>query len=130
MRNSLILGIAVLAGGVAAAQTSLPPPAIMVPVVAHPGPQVAPYVQAREIPDVLLTPISTRSTIERYVASVVGQHRSAARNGGGLDRGDIGLGKKIRLAQSRGDTLGRILRYDLDGDFVVPRQELDKSFAN
>ena len=130
MRNSLILGIAVLAGGVAAAQTSPPPPAIMVPVVAQPGPQVPPNVQAREVPDVLLTPISTRSTIERYVASVVGQLRSADRNGDGLDRGDIELGKKIRLAQSRGDTICRILRYDLDGDFVVTRQELEQSFAN
>lgn len=132
MRKSLIAGSAAVlaAGGIAAAQTAPPAPPVMIPVVAQRGPQVPPNVQAREIPDVLLTQISAGSTIERYVASVVGQLRSADHNGDGLDRGDIELGKKIRRAQSRGSMIGQILRYDLDGDFVVTRQELEQSLGN
>lgn len=134
MRKSFIVGAgAVLAvAGIAAAQTSPPPPLVMATAVplAHLPPQVPPNLEAREIPDVLLSQIGNRTTIERYVASVVGQLRSADRNGDGLDRGDIELAREIRLAQSRAQMVGQVLRYDLDGDFVVTRKELEQSFGN
>jgi hypothetical protein len=102
----------------------------VVHIVRAPAPErIAPNMAAREIPDVLLGGLGTGETIERYIAGIVGQLRSADRDGDGLDRDDIELGRKVGLAQSRASRIGQVLRYDLDGDNVVTREELAQSFA-
>lgn len=58
-----------------------------------------------------------------YIASL---YRNMDYDGQGLDRAEIELFKRIWNAQARGHVASRILRYDLDGDGVVTREEIEK----
>jgi hypothetical protein len=148
MRKMPIAGAAMLAAaGIAAAQAPVaqPPPAAAVttplrtappivisraqpPTLAVQRKRVPPNLEARAIPDVLLAQIRTGSTIERYVADIVGKLRAADPGGDGLDRADLDLRRQRDAAAMRASQVTEVLRYDLDGDFIVTRGELERGF--
>ena len=51
------------------------------------------------------------------------------RDGNGMSLQDVELAEKVRTAQARAQTAVEKLRYDLDGDLVVSRQELESVLA-
>ena len=51
------------------------------------------------------------------------------RDGNGMSLQDLELAEKVRAAQSRAQTAVQKLKYDLDGDLVVTRQELESVLA-
>lgn len=80
--------------------------------------------------DILDERLHAGATIEQYVAQVVAPLRSADRMGDGLDHGDVIFAKLRTAAQQRAGEIGRVLRYDLDGDLKVTREEIDQSQSN
>jgi hypothetical protein len=47
------------------------------------------------------------------------------RDGNGVSLQDVDLSEKVRTAQSRAQIASQKLKYDLDGDLIVTRQELE-----
>lgn len=74
--------------------------------------------------DILLDQIRSGVTIEQYLAQQLSPLRAADRDGDGLDRDDIALVNARRRSEGRASRIGRILRYDLNGDLKVSRAEM------
>ena len=51
------------------------------------------------------------------------------RDGNGVSLQDVDLAEKVRTAQARAQFAAQKLRYDLDGDLVVSREELESVLA-
>ncbi|MBI3672727.1 MAG: hypothetical protein HY245_04770 [Rhizobiales bacterium] len=49
------------------------------------------------------------------------------RNGDGITQDEIDLARTIRLAQSRGQRAAGLLRYDLNGDLAISRDEVEQA---
>lgn len=69
----------------------------------------------------------TGTTAEQYVAALVGSLRSLDRAGDGLDQDDVKLAGERELARRRADLVGQILKSDLNGDFKVTGEEIQRA---
>jgi hypothetical protein len=67
------------------------------------------------------------TTAEQYVAALVGSLRSPDRAGDGLDQDDVKLAGERELARRRADLVGQILKSDLNGDFRVTGEEIQRA---
>lgn len=95
-------------------------------------PALAERIDLSEVPqpqpgDRLLYDLRAGSTIERVLDARLGALRRGDANGDGLTPEDIALQEKVARAEQRADAVGRILAYDLDGDFEVTRAEAEQS---
>lgn len=69
----------------------------------------------------------TGTTVEQYLAALVGSLRSLDRSGDGLDQDDVNLAGERELARRRADLIGQVLKSDLNGDFRVTREEIQRA---
>lgn len=74
--------------------------------------------------DILLTSLYPNTALEQYMSQIVSMMRGADREGDGLQRADVEFARASRLAQQRASSISGILRYDLNGDFKVSKDEM------
>ncbi len=70
--------------------------------------------------------VQSRNFDGNFLNSVSGLLRQVDRDRNGIDQKDIDLLILIGAAQMRAQTISRILTYDLDGDIVITRQEVEQ----
>jgi len=64
--------------------------------------------------------------LEQYVAQIVSPLRTADSDGDGLDAGDLEVRRQTGEAQQRAQDLSQVMRFDLNADLVVSREEVAK----
>lgn len=79
--------------------------------------------------DLLLRDLHAGSTIESVIGARLRPLRRADIGDDGLTVEDISLHETIARAARRGNAVGRMLAYDLDGDFEISRAEAEQVVA-
>jgi Ca2+-binding EF-hand superfamily protein len=77
-----------------------------------------------DVPDILLDGLNRGAVLEQYVARILGMLRQADMKGDGLDREDILLSQKKKVAEARASSIQHYLRFDLNGDFKTTLEEM------
>ncbi|MEO9462834.1 MAG: hypothetical protein ABJ242_08875 [Marinomonas sp.] len=72
----------------------------------------------------LLKPLRKGAVREQYISQVVGPLRVADREGDGLIKADVEMGKTISETLSRAKRIGDFLRYDYNGDWKLYVDEI------
>ncbi|WP_439817711.1 hypothetical protein [Zavarzinia sp. CC-PAN008] len=97
---------------------------------ASPAAPAAPASGEAAAPPAGLPRVRAGQAIEAYVAEAMRPLRRADLTGEGLSAETIGLDSKWARARARAAYLGRIYRYDLDGDGRIARSEVMQSIAD
>jgi Ca2+-binding EF-hand superfamily protein len=79
--------------------------------------------------DGLYSGITSGMGIERYLADLVQPIRSYGSTPGILTRADVDLERRKEQAETRANALSEVMRYDLDGDGMVTRAEIQQAVA-
>lgn len=93
------------------------------------GPAYADEAAIKEIRQLILESSGSGGDNSSAFTRFSGLFLEIDRDGNGMSLQDVELVEKVRTAQTRAQTAVEKLRYDLDGDLVVTRQELESVLA-
>jgi hypothetical protein len=76
--------------------------------------------------DQLIGNINTGTSIERYLADLIQPIRAHGKDGEFLTKADIDTERRKELADARASALALALRFDLNGDAIITREEVEQ----
>lgn len=106
-----------------------PTGALLIAGIGWAGVTVVQHAAMAQVPDPLIRGMSQRTSIDQYLAQIVGGLRAVDRMGDGLDVDDIKFLTERTAARTRANAIGQGLAQDFNGDFKVTRAELERAYS-